>query len=169
MQYYARWREGGRLSNPAFAAASRECWRARSSCIAASAFPQALKPGDKYAITDLELASKLSFFLWNSIPDEELLDLGIQNKLSQPATLDKQVQRMLADPRSKTLASNFVHQWLDMKRLDEIVPDNDVFPYASGRAGSALRISAPNLRCLPTAFSEKTATWWICCARTIRI
>jgi hypothetical protein len=96
--------------------------------------PAGMKPGDKYAITDLELASKLSFFLWNSIPDEELLDLGIQNKLSQPATLEKQVQRMLADPRSQSLASNFVHQWLDMKRLDEIVPDNDVFPYASGRA-----------------------------------
>ena len=95
--------------------------------------PANAKPGDKYAITDLELASKLSFFLWNSIPDGELLDLGIQNKLSQPAVLDKQVQRMLADPRSKSLASNFVHQWLDMKRLDEIVPDNDVFPYTSGR------------------------------------
>jgi hypothetical protein len=96
--------------------------------------PANVKPGDKYAITDLELASKLSFFLWNSIPDEELLDLGIQNKLSQPATLEKQVQRMLADARSQALGSNFVHQWLDMKRLDEIVPDNDVFPYASGRA-----------------------------------
>jgi hypothetical protein len=95
--------------------------------------PAGLKPGEKYAVTDLELASKLSFFLWNSIPDDELLDLAIKNTLSDSATLDKQVQRMLADPRSKTLASNFVHQWLDMKRLDEIVPDNDVFPYASGR------------------------------------
>jgi hypothetical protein len=95
--------------------------------------PAGLKAGEKYAITDLELASKLSFFLWNSIPDDELLDLAIKNKLSDPATRDKQVQRMLADPRSKTLASNFVHQWLDMSRLDAIVPDNDVFPYASGR------------------------------------
>jgi len=95
--------------------------------------PTGLKPGEKYTITDLELASKLSFFLWNSIPDEELLDLAIKNKLSDPATLDKQVVRMLADPRSKTLASNFVFQWLDMTRLDAVVPDNDVFPYASGR------------------------------------
>jgi hypothetical protein len=95
--------------------------------------PAGLKPGEKYQITDLELASKLSFFLWNSIPDDELLDLAIKNKLNDPATLDKQVTRMLADPRSKTLASNFVMQWLDMKRLDDIVPDNDVFPYASGR------------------------------------
>ena len=95
--------------------------------------PAGLKPGEKYQITDLELASKLSFFLWNSIPDDELLDLAVKNKLSDPATLDKQVKRMLVDPRSKTLASNFVFQWLDMKRLDDVVPDNDVFPYASGR------------------------------------
>jgi mono/diheme cytochrome c family protein len=95
--------------------------------------PAGLKPGAKYAITDLELASKLSFFLWNSIPDDELLDLAIKNKLNDPATLDKQVLRMLADPRSKTLASNFVFQWLDMTRLDAVVPDFDVFPYASGR------------------------------------
>jgi hypothetical protein len=95
--------------------------------------PAGLKPGDKYTITDLELASKLSFFLWNSIPDDELLNLAAQNKLSDPATLNKQVVRMLADPRSKTLASNFVFQWLDMGRLDAVVPDTDVFPYASGR------------------------------------
>jgi mono/diheme cytochrome c family protein len=95
--------------------------------------PTGMKPGEKYAITDLELASKLSFFLWNSIPDDELLDLAIKNKLSDPATLNKQVVRMLSDPRSKTLANNFVFQWLDMKRLDDVVPDNDVFPYASGR------------------------------------
>ena len=95
--------------------------------------PGGLKPGEKYAVTDLELASKLSFFLWNSIPDEELLDAAIKNKLSDPGTLDKQVRRMLADPRSTTLASNFVFQWLEMKRLDDVVPDNDVFPYASGR------------------------------------
>jgi hypothetical protein len=95
--------------------------------------PSGLKPGEKYPITDLELASKLSFFLWNSIPDDELLDVASRNKLSDPVMLDRQVRRMLADPRSKTLASNFVFQWLEMKRLDEIVPDSNVFPYASGR------------------------------------
>ena len=95
--------------------------------------PAALKPGEKYAVTDLELASKLSFFLWNSIPDDELLDVAAKNKLSDPATLERQVVRMLADPRATTLASNFVFQWLEMKRLDDVVPDNDVFPYASGR------------------------------------
>jgi hypothetical protein len=95
--------------------------------------PAGMKPGDRYAITDLELASKLSFMLWASIPDNELIDLAAKNKLSDPATLDKQVLRMLADPRSKSLASNFVSQWLEMSRLDAIVPDNDVFPNSSGR------------------------------------
>jgi hypothetical protein len=96
--------------------------------------PAGLRPGDSYAIGDLELASNLSFFLWNTIPDEELLQLAIDGKLGTPAVLDRQVKRMLADPRSMSLASNFVHQWLDMKRLDEIVPDSAVFPYASGRS-----------------------------------
>jgi len=96
--------------------------------------PATAHPGDTYAITDLELASKLSFFLWNTIPDEELLQVAIDGKLHEPAMLDRQVKRMLADSRSITLASNFVPQWLDMKRLDEIVPDQAVFPYASGRS-----------------------------------
>jgi len=96
--------------------------------------PSGLRPGESYAIGDLELASQLSFFLWNTIPDEELLQVAIEGKLKDPAMLDRQVKRMLADQRSITLASNFVHQWLDMKRLDEIVPDSAVFPYASGRS-----------------------------------
>jgi mono/diheme cytochrome c family protein len=96
--------------------------------------PAGLPAGTTYAIDDLELASKLSFFLWNTIPDEGLLQAAIAGKLSEPAVLERQVRRMLADPRSVTLASNFLNQWLDMKRLDEIVPDQAVFPYASGRA-----------------------------------
>ena len=96
--------------------------------------PTGLRPGDSYAISDVELASKLSFFLWNSIPDDELLQLAIAGTLKQPTVLERQVKRMLADQRSLTLSSNFVNQWLDMKRLDEIVPDSAVFPYASGRA-----------------------------------
>jgi mono/diheme cytochrome c family protein len=96
--------------------------------------PAGLRPGATYAISDLELASKLSFFLWSTIPDDQLLQLAIDGRLREPSTLDRQVRRMLADARSITLASNFVPQWLDMKRLDEIVPDQAVFPYASGRS-----------------------------------
>ena len=100
----------------------------------AERIPAGLRPGEPYAISDIELASKLSFFIWNTIPDDELLQTAIDGKLSQAAVLERQVKRMLADPRSVTLASNFIHQWLDMKRLDEIVPDSAVFPYASGRS-----------------------------------
>jgi mono/diheme cytochrome c family protein len=96
--------------------------------------PTGLRPGQTYAISDLELASKLSFFLWNTIPDDELLQVAIDGKLREPSVLERQVRRMLADSRSITLAGNFVPQWLDMKRLDEIVPDQAVFPYASGRS-----------------------------------
>jgi len=96
--------------------------------------PNGLRPGEAYAISDLELASKLSFFLWNSIPDDELLQVAADGKLHEPSVLDRQVKRMLADSRSITLANNFVPQWLDMKRLDEIVPDQAVFTYASGRS-----------------------------------
>ena len=95
--------------------------------------PAGVKPGDPYKITDLELASKLSFFLWNSIPDDELLEVAAKGKLSDPATLRSQVRRMLADPRASTLASNFMFQWLEMTRLDAVLPDTEVFPYASGR------------------------------------
>jgi hypothetical protein len=96
--------------------------------------PAGLRPGERYAINDIELASKLSFFLWNTIPDDELLQTAIDGKLSDRGALERQVRRMLADARATTLASNFVHQWLDMKRLEEIVPDSAVFPYASGRS-----------------------------------
>jgi mono/diheme cytochrome c family protein len=145
MQYYADGVKQGGLRSPGSQGESSAAFEAGiregvTGTLASPFFlyrgervPAGLKPGAKYAITDLELASKLSFFLWNSIPDDELLDLAIKNKLSDPATLDKQVVRMLGDPRSKTLASNFVFQWLDMTRLDAVVPDNDVFPYASGR------------------------------------
>ena len=95
--------------------------------------PTGMGPGEVYAIDDIALASKLSFFLWNTIPDEELLELGINGTLGDPSILELQVMRMLADTRSETLGSNFVHQWLDMKRLDEVVPDSVVFPYAAGR------------------------------------
>jgi hypothetical protein len=83
-------------------------------------------------LSDLTLASRLSFFLWSSIPDEELLKLAEQNQLSQPKVLEGQVRRMLADPRSKALVDGFAFQWLNLARLDEIVPDRAQFPFATG-------------------------------------
>ena len=83
-------------------------------------------------LSDLTLASRLSFFLWSSIPDEELLGLAEGNQLSDPKVLERQVRRMLADPRSKALVDGFAFQWLNLARLDEIVPDRAQFPYATG-------------------------------------
>jgi hypothetical protein len=83
-------------------------------------------------LSDLTLASRLSFFLWSSIPDEELLSLAADNRLSDPRVLEKEVKRMLADPRSKALVDGFAFQWLNLARLDEIVPDRAQFSFATG-------------------------------------
>ncbi len=94
--------------------------------------PAGVSPGEIYALDDLELASRLSFFLWSSIPDRELLDKAIAGELSEPSELQSQISRMIQDPRSVTLASNFAYQWLKLAKLDEINPDGAIFPYAYG-------------------------------------
>jgi hypothetical protein len=81
-----------------------------------------------YRISDLELASRLSFFLWSTIPDEELLDVAERGRLKAPAVLEQQVRRMLADPRSKELVSNFFGQWLQTRQVTELKPDVVEFP-----------------------------------------
>ncbi|MGD0133956.1 MAG: DUF1592 domain-containing protein [Bryobacteraceae bacterium] len=89
--------------------------------------PANVAAGGVYRITDLELASRLSFFLWSSIPDDQLLDLAIQNRLHEPAVLDRQTRRMLADPRSETLATNFAEQWLYLRELKNQHPLSPAF------------------------------------------
>ncbi len=81
-----------------------------------------------YRISDTELASRLSFFLWSSIPDEELLKLAIDGKLRQPAVLERQARRMLADPKSRSLVTNFANQWLFLRELKNANPDVTIFP-----------------------------------------
>jgi hypothetical protein len=89
--------------------------------------PANLAAGASYRLPDLELASRLSFFLWSSIPDDELLDVAGQGKLSQPAVLERQVRRMLADSRSEALAKNFGGQWLYLRDLKNAKPEADGF------------------------------------------
>ena len=89
-------------------------------------------PGTLYRIDDLALASRLSFFLWSSLPDDQLLEVAATGKLHEPEELKRQVKRMIADPRSATLAKNFGSQWLNLTKLPEITPDPAIFPYASG-------------------------------------
>ena len=90
--------------------------------------PADAKAGSIYRLNDLDLASRLSFFLWSSIPDDELLNAAIAGKLKVPAVLEQQVRRMLADPRSRALIDNFFDQWLQMSKLTGLVPDVDAFP-----------------------------------------
>ena len=84
--------------------------------------------GTPYRISDVELASRLSFFLWSSIPDDELLRLAEDGKLKDPAVLEAQVTRMLADPRSRALVENFAGQWLQLRNVRNVQPNSDLFP-----------------------------------------
>ena len=90
--------------------------------------PDSVAADAVYRIGDLQLASRLSFFLWSSIPDEELLNLASQGRLKEPVVLERQVRRMLADPRSKALVDNFAGQWLYLRNLTTINPDFETFP-----------------------------------------
>jgi Protein of unknown function (DUF1592)/Protein of unknown function (DUF1588)/Protein of unknown function (DUF1585)/Protein of unknown function (DUF1587)/Protein of unknown function (DUF1595) len=90
--------------------------------------PESAAPGTVYRISDIDLASRLSFFLWSSIPDEQLLTLATKSKLHEPATLEAQVTRMLDDPRSKAFVNNFAGQWLYLRNLAQVRPDPDLFP-----------------------------------------
>ena len=90
--------------------------------------PVGVTPGGSYHVSDLTLASRLSFFLWSSIPDGELLDLAVRGELSNPAVLEQQVRRMLADRRSTALVDNFVGQWLLLRNIPNVTPDPIAFP-----------------------------------------
>lgn len=91
--------------------------------------PRGGAPGTAHRIADIELASRLSFFLWSSIPDEELLSRAESGKLADPIVWERQVQRMLNDPRATSLVTNFAAQWLYLRNLREVKPDARVFPY----------------------------------------
>jgi mono/diheme cytochrome c family protein len=85
-------------------------------------------PGTPYPLGDFDLASRVSFFLWSSIPDDELLDVASRGQLADPTVLERQVRRMLADPRSRTLVDNFAGQWLQLRNLRASIPDQNEFP-----------------------------------------
>ncbi len=89
---------------------------------------QGAAPNTEVTLTDLELASRLSFFLWNTGPDEELLTLAAANGLTRPGVIDKQVRRMLADPKASSLVTSFAMKWLNLTDLDQVVPDPKLFP-----------------------------------------
>ena len=101
--------------------------------------PEGIAPGAPYRLADLELAARLSFFLWSSIPDEELLDAAARGRLSDPVERERQVRRMLADARSRALVDNFAGQWLSLRSVEGIAPDPNLFPDFDENLREALR------------------------------
>jgi hypothetical protein len=101
--------------------------------------PPGVPAATAYKISDFELASRLSFFLWSSIPDDELLDLAGRNELSRPKVLEQQVERMLADKRSESLATNFAAQWLYLRNLDAVNPDMRLYQDFDDNLRQAMR------------------------------
>ncbi len=127
MQFYAHGRQGGdfdagiRSGLMAILVSPKFLYRAEPP-------PQGLAAGAAYPISDIELASRLSFFLWSSVPDDELIDTAAAGKLHDPKVLDAEVKRMLADPKADALVKNFAFQWLGVRAVDRVDPDRNLFP-----------------------------------------
>ncbi|MCU1336111.1 MAG: hypothetical protein JWO19_1692 [Bryobacterales bacterium] len=101
--------------------------------------PASAAPGSMHPVSDLELASRLSFFLWSTIPDDQLISIASQGKLRDPAVLEQQVKRMLADDRSEALVKNFAGQWLLLRNLPSVLPDPNEFPNFDDNLRQAFR------------------------------
>lgn len=101
--------------------------------------PENTKPGTVYPISSLDLATRLSFFLWSSIPDDELLSIAERNELRKPGVLEQQVNRMLADPKADTFINNFGEQWLALRKINLAAPQKAVFPLFDGALRDAMK------------------------------
>ena len=101
--------------------------------------PVGLAAGANYEISDLELASRLSFFLWSSLPDDELIDVAARGRLSDPGELERQTRRMLQDGRARALVTNFASQWLYLRNVPAVYPDADLFPHVGEALRQAMR------------------------------
>jgi hypothetical protein len=101
--------------------------------------PANVAPGALYRISDLELASRLSYFLWSSGPDDQLITIAGQGKLQEPAMLEQQVRRMLADPKSEALSKVFAGQWLNMQNLKDVQPEAFLYPHFNKNVGESMR------------------------------
>ena len=123
-----RGREHGEFDDGIEMARASDCSPIRSSSIASSTSLPSVAPGSTYRITDLELASRLSFFLWSSIPDDELLTLAEQGQLDDPRCSRSKCAGCSRDPRSEALTANFAGQWLNLRALEGHVPVVDAVP-----------------------------------------
>ncbi len=128
MEFYARGRAGKGSFDSGIESALQFLLASPEFLIRFEADPSNLAPNAVYRLDDIALASRLSFFLWSSIPDDQLLTLAAQGKLKDPAVLEQQVRRMLADGRSGSLIANFAEQWLHLRNLKNSGPDLQAFP-----------------------------------------
>ena len=101
--------------------------------------PSTVEPGQDYRISDLELASRLSYFLWSTVPDDELLEVAEEGRLHEPVVLERQVRRMIKDPRAETLSTRFAAQWLHLADLTGVVPDPLLYPQFDTTMGESMR------------------------------
>ncbi|MEZ5291999.1 MAG: DUF1592 domain-containing protein [Vicinamibacterales bacterium] len=107
--------------------------------------PAGVKPGGAYRVSDFDLASRLSFFLWSTLPDKELIDVAGRGGLTRPEMADRQVRRMLDDPKSEALGTRFASQWLRLQDLDKVEPDALSFPYFDESLADAMRQETEHL------------------------
>ena len=121
--------------------------------------PPTVAAGATYPVPDLELASRLSFFLWSTVPDDELINVAAAGRLHEPAMLERQVRRMLADPKSKALVDNFAAQWLFLRNLQSFIPDSDEFPNFDDNLRQAMRTETS---CSSRASCARTGTSSTC-------
>jgi mono/diheme cytochrome c family protein len=137
-KFYAQGRKDGdfesgiRMALQAMLASPRFLFRLEEA-------PATARAGQNYRITDVDLATRLSFFIWGAGPDEELLKIALRGTLRGPGVLAAQVKRMLADPKSDALATRFGSQWLRLQDLEKIYPDALLFPYYDYKLGEALK------------------------------
>jgi mono/diheme cytochrome c family protein len=128
LDFFRRGRADGRTFESGIDLALRRMLSSPKFAFRVERDPASVKPGTVYTLSDLELASRLSFFLWSTIPDDELLTLAARGRLHDPATLERQVRRMLVDPKSQSLVDNFVGQWLQLRNLRNKQPNSHEFP-----------------------------------------
>jgi hypothetical protein len=128
MDFYAKGREHNGRFESGLESALQFILASPEFLIRFESDPSNLAPNTPYRIDDLAMASRLSFFLWSSIPDDQLLTLATQGKLKDPVILEQQVKRMLADDRAKALIANFAGQWLQLRNLKTSSPDLQAFP-----------------------------------------
>jgi len=139
MQFFEQSREDGGSFEDGIEAALSAVLVSREFLFRVEQDPEDVAAGTAYALDDIALASRLSFFLWSSLPDEELLSLAGSGELSNAESLEKQAHRMLADPRSQSLVNNFADQWLYLRNIDSITPDARLFPDFDDNLRQALR------------------------------